>query len=264
MTPGPVDPEILRGSGGTGRHPASKARSTGVSAGPSGSARITTVLLDLDGVLMDHRTAMREAVHAWLGERATLDVVDAWFRSMEVHLAEWRAGTATWAEQRRRRLRDVLPLLGEPVGADAELDARFATGYLPAYERAWRGYDDVVPALAGLRAADYRLGVLTNGSERQQRAKLRALELTDLVGPVFTAEAVGAPKPDPRAFLAACAGLAVSPDEVLYVGDEHETDVLGARGAGLSAVLLDRFGTAPAEETAVIRSLAELPLLLSR
>ncbi|GAA4740542.1 HAD family hydrolase [Amnibacterium soli] len=227
-----------------------------------GSARITTVLLDLDGVLMDHRAAAREAVGAWLGERATPDVVDAWFASMAVHLAEWRAGTSTWAEQRRDRLRDVLPLLGEPVGTDEELDALFESGYLPAYERAWRGYDDAAPALAALRAAGYRLGVLTNGTETQQRAKLRVLGLADAVGPVFTAEAVGAPKPDPRAFLAACAGLVVAPEEVPYVGDEPETDVLGARGAGLSAVLLDRDGTAPPEETAVIGSLAELPGLL--
>ena len=64
------------------------------------------------------------------------------------------------------------------------------------------------------------------------------------------------------AVLAACAGLGVPPQEVLYVGDEHETDVLGARGAGLSAVLLDRFGTAPSGEAAVITSLAGLPALL--
>jgi len=233
-----------------------------VSADPSGSARITTVLLDLDGVLMDHRTAMREGVHAWLGDRATPAVLAAWSRATEVHLAEWRAGTSSWADQRRNRLRDVLPLLGEPVGTDEELDAVFAAGYLAAYERAWRGYDDVVPALGALRAAGHRLGVLTNGSERQQRAKLRALDLIDLVGPVFTAEGVGAPKPDPRAFLAACAGLGVAPEEVLYVGDEHGTDVLGARGAGLSAVLLDRFGSAPPEEAAVITSLAALPAFL--
>jgi putative hydrolase of the HAD superfamily len=264
VTAEPADPENGRGSGGAARHPAPGAAAHGVSADPSGSARITPVLLDLDGVLMDHRTAMRAGVHAWLGDRATPEVLAAWSQATEVHLAAWRAGEVSWAEQRRNRLRDVLPLLGEPVGTAEELDAVFAAGYLAAYERAWRGYDDVVPALAALRAAGVRLGVLTNGSERQQRAKLRALDLTDLVGPVFTAEGVGAPKPDPRAFLAACAGLGVLPGEVLYVGDEHETDVVGARGAGLSAVLLDRLGAAPAEETAVITSLAELPDRLRR
>jgi len=39
-------------------------------------------------------------------------------------------------------------------------------------------------------------------------------------------------------------------------------DVLGARAAGLAAVLLDRSGTAPPQESEVIRSLAELPPLL--
>jgi putative hydrolase of the HAD superfamily len=230
-----------------------------VSANSSGSAKVATVLLDLDGVLMDHTGAARDAVRAWLGGRATPEVVDAWFAAQERRLAEWRAGTATWQEQRRNRLRDVLPLLGEPVGDDDELDRLFATGYLPAYERAWRGFDDAAPALAALRDAGYRLAVLTNGSERQQPAKLRALGLLDAVGPVFTAEALGVRKPDPQAFLITCERLGVDPGSVLYVGDEHEVDVLGARSAGLSAVLLDRSGTAPADESAVITSLAELP-----
>jgi len=230
-----------------------------VSANISGSANITTVLLDLDGVLMDHAGAAQEAVRSWLGARATPEIVGAWFAAQEARLAEWRAGTATWQEQRRNRLRDVLPLLDEPVGDDDELDRLFATGYLPAYERAWRGFDDAAPAIASLRSAGYRLGVLTNGSEHQQSKKLRAIGLIDVVGPMFTAEALGVRKPDPRAFLVACERLDVRPVEVLYVGDEHEVDVLGARSAGLGALLLDRHGTAPPGETAVIRSLDELP-----
>jgi putative hydrolase of the HAD superfamily len=224
----------------------------------SGSADVETVLLDLDGVLMDHRGAAQEAVEDWLGERATPEVLDAWFLAQDRRLAEWRAGTATWQEQRRSRLRDVLPLLDEPVGDDDELDRLFATGYLPAYQRAWRAFDDAAPALAALAAAGFRLAVLTNGSEHQQTAKLRTIGLLDAVGPVFSAEAIGARKPDPRAFLTVCAALDAAPDSVLYVGDEHEIDVLGARSAGLHAVLLDRLGTAPAGESAVIRSLADL------
>ncbi len=81
---------------------------------------------------------------------------------------------------------------------------------------------------------------------------------------MFTAGALGLRKPDPRAFLTACERLDVPPGSVVSVGDEFEVDVLGARAAGLAAVLLDRDGTAPAGETAVIRSLAELPPLLVR
>ena len=225
---------------------------------------MSTVLLDLDGVLMDHHGAAIAAVHAWLGERTTPEIVDAWFAAQDRRIAEWRAGSATWEEQRRNRIRDVLPLLGEPIGSDEEVDALFATGYLPAYERSWRAFDDVAPAFALLTAAGLRLAVLTNGSEHQQTKKLRATGLAHVVGPVFTAGALGLRKPDPRAFLTACERLGVAPGSVVYVGDEFEVDVLGARAAGLAAVLLDRSGTAPAEESVVIRSLAELPSLLAR
>lgn len=51
---------------------------------------------------------------------------------------------------------------------------------------------------------------------------------------------------------------------MLDVGDEHETDVVGARSAGLRAVLLDRVGTAPPDAREIIHSLAELPALLAR
>jgi putative hydrolase of the HAD superfamily len=224
--------------------------------------RITSVLLDLDGVLMDHRSAAHEGVRAWLGDRATPEVLDTWFTAQDRWLAEWRAGTATWQDQRRNRLRDVLPLLGEQIEEDDELDRLFESGYLPAYERSWRGFEDAGPALEAIRRAGYRTAVLTNGSEQQQRAKLRAIGLLDVVGPVYTAEALGARKPDPRAFLLVCDRLRVEPRSVLYVGDEHEVDILGARSAGLSAVLLDRLGTGPVEETEVIRSLGELPGIL--
>jgi putative hydrolase of the HAD superfamily len=45
-------------------------------------------------------------------------------------------------------------------------------------------------------------------------------------------------KPDPRIFRAALDALGVAPEEALYVGDLYEVDVVGARAAGISAVLL--------------------------
>lgn len=220
---------------------------------------IGTVLLDLDGVLMDHRAAVRAALRRWLGDRATPAFEAAWFAAQDLRLAEWRAGISTWQEQRRDRLRDVLPLLGRAVGTPEELDAVFAEGFLVAYGSSWRAFPDARLALDSLRANGFGLAVLTNGSEQQQMDKLRVIGLADAVGPVFTAEAIGAAKPAPKAFLAACDALAADPATVLYVGDKYEVDVLGARAVGMHAVLLDRDGTAPAGEGAVITTLADLP-----
>jgi len=226
---------------------------------------LAAVLFDLDGTLFDHPLSARRALDAWLADRGvppSEELAAAWTAAEERHFAAWREGRVSFAEQRRGRLRDLLPLLGEPVGDDEALDAVFA-GYLAAYERAWVGYDDVDAALADVHGLGLATAVLTNGMEDQQRAKLAALGLLERVGPVFTAERLGVTKPRPEAFLRVCAALGLPPGQVLYVGDEHEVDVLGARAAGLRAVHLDRLGAGPADEAARVEGLGELVRHLS-
>ena len=163
----------------------------------------------------------------------------------------------SFVEQRGGRLRDFLPRIGVPVGQDDELDGVFA-GYLAAYEQAWVGYDDVDGALTSSRGLGLTTAVLTNSSERQQRAKLSRLGLLDRVGPVFTAEALGVAKPRPEAFHLVCRALDLAPPCVLYVGDDHEVDVLAARSAGLQAIHLDRHADGPCKEAHSISTLATL------
>jgi putative hydrolase of the HAD superfamily len=214
------------------------------------------VLLDLDGTLVDHEGAAAAGLRAWLptvGLAPTDAAIARWATVQEPHLAAWRDGRISYAEQRRRRLRDYLGVRG----ADAELDEIFA-GYLTHYEGAWRAYDDVAGALAALAEAGLVTAVLTNGSRGQQLRKLARTGLGDRVGPVFTVDDLGVAKPQSRAFREACARWGLDPGEVLSVGDDHALDVLGARAAGLSAVHLDRDGRGPAGEAQRISSLREL------
>jgi len=92
-------------------------------------------------------------------------------------------------------------------------------------------------ALARLRSAGLRLGVVSNSDGRVEEA-LRAAGLSDYFDVVIDSSLVGVEKPDPRIFQAALDALAVRPDESLYVGDVYEVDVVGARAAGIEAVLL--------------------------
>lgn len=57
--------------------------------------------------------------------------------------------------------------------------------------------------------------------------------LLHLAAQAFSDE-VGAPKPDPRPFLAAIERFDVEPTEVLHVGDLRRTDVAGARALGMA------------------------------
>ncbi|MFI5936408.1 HAD family hydrolase [Actinoplanes sp. NPDC051494] len=218
------------------------------------------VLLDLDGTLVDHQRAADAGLRAWLptvGREPADEDVARWTTLQEPHLAAWRAGTISFAEQRRRRMRDFLGT----NSADDELDALFA-GYLVHYERAWRAYDDVTGALAAIAAAGLVTAVLTNGARVQQNRKLSRTGLAGRVGPVFTVEDLGAAKPDPAAFLRSCERWGLAPAEVLSVGDNHALDVVAARAAGLSAVHLDRDATGPAGEPRRMTSLLEISAFL--
>ncbi|WP_432542918.1 HAD family hydrolase [Kineococcus sp. SYSU DK002] len=226
---------------------------------------LAAVVLDLDDTLFDHSTAALSGLRAWvqsLDRDSSPELEDAWIAAERRHFRSWREGEISFDEQRRRRLREILPLLQLPVGDDAELDALFTDGFLRAYQQAWTVFDDVEKALDDLHAAGLRTAVLTNGTREQQNAKIEAIGLTGRLGPVFTAEELGVAKPRPQAFLRVCEQLEVAPDQTLYVGDDHEVDVLGARAAGLRAVHLDRTASGPEEEEARITSLRELAVHL--
>ena len=92
-------------------------------------------------------------------------------------------------------------------------------------------------ALARLRAAGLRLGVVSNSDGRVEQA-LDAAGLRDYFDVVVDSALVGVEKPDPAIFRAALDALGVAPEEALYVGDLYEVDVVGARAAGIEAVLL--------------------------
>jgi putative hydrolase of the HAD superfamily len=212
------------------------------------------VLFDLDGTLGDHDTSVETALRAWLptvGLVADDEAIARWHAVAEKHLAAWRRREVDYAEQRRRRLRD----LGFSYGDEA-LDLIFA-GYLVEYERAYHAYDDVAEALVMIAARGLRTAVLTNGAATQQRGKLARMGLADL-GPVWTPDDLGMAKPDPGAFRGAVARWGLRPGEVLSLGDRHDLDVLAAREAGLRAVHLDRLGIGPVAEPHRIGSLREL------
>ena len=189
--------------------------------------------------------------------RTTPALTRAWFEVEDRHFDAWRSGLIDFQEQRRRRLRDFLPLLGRAVGPDDELDASFA-GYLGWYERSWRPFPDVRPAVDALVEAGFVLAVLTNGRAEQQHAKVRAIGIADALAAVLTSDEVGAAKPAPEAYLATCRRLGLEPGRVLHVGDRHDLDVLAARAAGLQALHLDRDGRHVEPPEGRIASLTEL------
>ncbi|MBI4338514.1 MAG: HAD family hydrolase [Chloroflexi bacterium] len=106
-------------------------------------------------------------------------------------------------------------------------------------------YDDAIPALDALKRRGLILGLLSNiGRQPQQLTDTHGL--TPYLDFAVTSEEIGSNKPHPPMFLAALEHAHVAPQEALHVGDSYLSDVQGARGVGINAVLVDREGVAEA------------------
>jgi putative hydrolase of the HAD superfamily len=98
--------------------------------------------------------------------------------------------------------------------------------------------------LRELSSRGVRLGVVTNGIDRVQRARLKAARLESFFAVVVTSEGCGFAKPDPRILEVALAPLAVGPRQALYVGDDLRTDGGAAAAARVPFCWIDRGGPA--------------------
>ncbi|MBS4209871.1 HAD family hydrolase [Bacillus sp. FJAT-50079] len=87
----------------------------------------------------------------------------------------------------------------------------------------------------------YRLLLLTNGSPDLQNTKL---EITPEIAPYFEQIVIsggfGKGKPDPTIFEHALSLMSLEKDEVLMVGDNLMTDILGANRVGIKSVWINR------------------------
>ena len=142
------------------------------------------------------------------------------------------------------------------IGDEAEQIARAVYEEFGRPER-WAAFDDVRPALERLRAEGLRTGVISNW-DRRLEGVLEGLGLADVLDTVVSSASVGLHKPDPRIFELACARVGVRADEAAHVGDHFYSDILGAMGAGMRAVLIDRTGTAGPGAMKQIATLDEL------
>lgn len=102
-------------------------------------------------------------------------------------------------------------------------------------------FDDVAPALADLKNRGLVLGLISN-IEQDITDTLDRLKLPTWLTVIVTSLDAGANKPQPEIFRYALNRAGVRPDEAIYVGDQYQVDILGARGAGMKAILIDRHG----------------------
>jgi HAD superfamily hydrolase (TIGR01509 family) len=139
--------------------------------------------------------------------------------------------------------------MAETLGA-SWTDAEFAHAWNDVFER--------VPAMEALVtqvAARLPTYALTNTNDLHFEWLREGLPVFDTFRALIASHEVGAQKPDPRIFAAACDAANCVPEEALFV-DDLQPNVDGARAHGLHAV---RFQHAPALRGELIRRGVDLP-----
>jgi putative hydrolase of the HAD superfamily len=89
---------------------------------------------------------------------------------------------------------------------------------------------------------NYKLHVITNGFDESQAKKINSSGLTNYFESVVTSETTGHKKPDPRIFDYALAQVGASKETSLMIGDNPNSDIRGAHGAGIDQVFFNPLG----------------------
>lgn len=113
-----------------------------------------------------------------------------------------------------------------------------------------------------LKGKGYRMHVCSNGFHEVQYKKLDACGLRDYFDTIVLSEDAGVNKPSKAFFDYALKVSGANPTATLMIGDNLQTDILGALNAGLDAMLFNRWHVdikeAPQAPTFVVDSLRDI------
>ena len=113
-----------------------------------------------------------------------------------------------------------------------------------------------------LKSKGYRMHMTSNGFHEVQYKKLAACGLRDYFDTVILSEDAGVNKPSPLYFDYAFKVSGANKDTTLMIGDNLQTDIMGALNAGIDAMLFNRWeaDTSDCEQkpTFVVNSLKDI------
>jgi len=217
-----------------------------------------TIFLDAGGVLVCpnwHRAAETLRRHGVAVDASTLAAAEP---AVKRQLDVAHTVRSTTDEQRGFLYFDLI-LKRAGISPTPQSDAALAE--LKAFHDRDNTWDDmpadVLSSLRRMKDAGLRIVVVSNTSSTLRRAFAR-LGVDPLVDLVIASEEERVEKPDPRLFQIALERSGADPKTTIHCGDLYEIDIVGARAAGLPAVLLDSAGVYRDVDCPRVASMKEL------
>ncbi len=226
-------------------------------------AQIKAVLFDLDDTLYDHRFSSRSGLEILKKnfdcfKNIRLDELEKEHLKLlnEIHLSKVLSGLLTIDEARAERYKRLFSKYG--VDTDAELIEEARQLYSTAYRTNQRAVPGAVELLERLKG-NFKIAIVSNNFGLEQKAKIDVCGLGKYLDVIVTSVEVGFTKPSPEIFRLALDKLGCSADEAVMIGDSWESDIVGARNAGIRAIWFNRYGNVCPEPSSAIEVDSLLP-----
>jgi len=181
---------------------------------------VSSIVLDLDGTLLDTAPELSEAANRMLRDMEYAPV------SQEL-LASYIGNGISWLVKRA--------LTGD---MHATPDAALYDHALPIFEKHYtelllqsKTFDGVIEGLDAMKAAGFRLGCITNKVERYTTPLLEGIGMAKYFEIVLAGDSLPEKKPHPLPLLHSAEFFGVPIENMLFIGDSLN-DTVAARAAG--------------------------------
>ncbi|MEX0773791.1 MAG: HAD family hydrolase [Balneolales bacterium] len=194
---------------------------------------IKFIYFDLDDTLLDHRSAQKRALEelhlnsAILKDTSSHIFLETYNRVNDQLWQDFRSSLIDRHELQRLRFELTLKELELETSFHAEL----GDYYRKSYQSGW-SWIEGAEAFYNEISKVYDVGLLTNGFSETQQKKIRQFDFNKTSRHIVISEDIGYLKPDSRIFDYATKLTGLNPDQILYVGDSYQSDIIGGSQFG--------------------------------
>lgn len=228
--------------------------------------KYTHIFFDLDHTLWDYeanaRKVLSDLYHEFeLNQHLDADVerfLQKFIQTNDILWAKYNVGEIGRDDIRLSRFKNLLTALNGTADLDHMKMSEYFLYHCPRQSKIMDGADMILDYLS----KRYHLSIITNGFDDVQSVKLNACGLDKYFSHVFTSESTGFKKPSREIFDHAVATVNASHDKCLMIGDNPNTDILGAQNSGITPVLYNPTGKIKSTCPIQIEHLSELMRLL--